>query len=175
MEGYPASKRKSEELALAATSRGVEVVSVNPAVVYGPRERYFSRLISMHVKGRLKFTAYGERMIPLAFLGDVASAHILAMESGVSGERYIVCGQSVSLRDFLSILSSLSGVSEPRWTIPKWLVKAAIGIGRATSPITRKRPPLKIGDLSTPGTTYDGSKAAEKLGLEYTSLEWLRR
>jgi dihydroflavonol-4-reductase len=183
MEGYPQSKRKSEELALAATSRGIEVVSVNPAVVYGPRERYFSRLISMHVRGRLKFTAYGERMIPLTYLGDVASAHILAMESGVSGERYIICGQSVSLREFLSILSSLSGVSEPRWNVPNWLVKTAIGIGKATSPITRKRPPLRIGDLSTPSTTFDGSKAAEKLGLEYTSLEdglaatieWLRR
>ncbi|NQW16339.1 MAG: SDR family NAD(P)-dependent oxidoreductase [Chloroflexi bacterium] len=182
MAGYPQSKRSSEELALAATSRGLEVVSVNPAVVYGPRERYFSRLIRMHVKGRLKVTAYPERMIPLAYLGDVAATHILAMESGVSGERYIVCGQSVSLGEFLSVLSSASGVSEPRWTAPNWLVKAAIGVGRATSPITRKRPPLRISDLSTLGPTYDGSKAAEKLGLNYTPLEdglaktvaWLR-
>ena len=171
MEGYPQSKRKSEELALAATSRGIEVVSVNPAVVYGPRERYFSRLIRMHVKGRLKVTAYSERMIPLAYLSDVAATHILAMDSGVSGERYIVCGQSVSLKEFLSVLSEISGVSEPRWNVPKWIVKAAVGIGRATSPITRKRPPLRISDLSTIGPTYDGSKAAAQLGLKYTSLE----
>jgi dihydroflavonol-4-reductase len=156
---------------------------VNPAVVYGPRERYFSRLISMHVKGRLKVTAYPERMLPLAYLGDVSATHILAMEAGVSGERYIVCGQSVSLKSLLSVLSSVSGVSEPRWTAPDWLVKAAIGVGKVTSPITRKRPPLRISDLSTPGPTYDGSKAAQKLGLKYTALEdglretieWLRR
>ena len=183
LEGYPASKRKSEELALSATSRGIEVVSVNPAVVYGPRERYFSRLISVHVKGRLKINAYSGRMIPLAYLGDVAQAHLLAMEVGVSGERYIVCGQSVSLKEFLAVLSSLSGVSEPCWTAPDWMVKLAIAVGRATSPITRKRPPLRVSDLSSIGPTYDGTKIAEKLGLKYTSLEeglretivWLRR
>jgi len=183
MEGYPESKRKSEELALAATFRGIEVVSVNPAVVYGPRERYFSRLISVHVKGRLKVTAYSERMISLAYLGDVARAHLLAMDVGVSGERYIVCGQSVSLKEFLAVLSSLSGVSEPCWSAPDWMVKVAIAVGRATSPITRKRPPLRVSDLSSIGPTYDGSKIARELGLKYTPLEdglletieWLRR
>jgi dihydroflavonol-4-reductase len=182
MDGYAHSKRESERIAMAANRRGVEAISVNPAVVYGPRERYFSRIIALHVRGWLKIGAYPHRNLSLAYITDVATAHLMAMEQGRAGERYIVCGQSVTLSDFLHALSRVSGLREPMWTAPDWLVKAAFGIGWATAPIIRRRPPLRLSDLSDSGPTYDGAKSSRDLGLEYTPLDdglsatidWLR-
>lgn len=182
MKGYALSKRKSETVALESNNHGLQVVVINPGVVYGPRDRYFGRLIEMHIKGRLKLIAFAQRSLCLAYVDDVASAHIAAMERGESGQRYIVASPAVTLGGFLRTLSSVSGVRPPLWTVPDVVGKAAFALAWGTSPVTRFRPPLRMSELSGPGPAYDGSKAERELGVTYTPLhegltrtvEWMR-
>ncbi len=182
MRGYALSKRESEAVALESNSRGLQVVVINPGVVYGPRDRYFGRFIEMHIKGRLKLIAFAHRSLCLAYVDDVASAHIAAMERGESGQRYLVVSTAVSLGGFLQTLSSVSGVRPPLWSVPDVVGKAAFAFAWGASPVTRFRPPLRMSDLRGPGPAYDGSKAERDLGVTYTPLreglirtvEWMR-
>ncbi len=182
MRGYALSKQESETVALESNSHGLQVVVINPGVVYGPRDRYFGRLIEMHIKGRLKLIAFAHRNLCLVYVDDVASAHIAAMERGESGQRYLVVSPAVTLGEFLTTLSLVSGVRPPLWSVPDFVAKAAFAAAWGASPLTRFRPPLRMSDLNGPGPAYDGSKAERELGVAYTPLregltctvEWMR-
>lgn len=182
MTGYALSKRRSEAVALESVSQGLEVVVINPGVVYGPRDRYFGRFIEMQIKGRLKLIAFPQRSICLAYIDDVAAAQLAAMEQGESGQRYLVVSPAVTLSEFLVTLASVSGRRPPIWSLPDVVGKAAFALAWGASPVTRFRPPLRMSDLSGPGPAYDGSKAERELGVIYTPLlegltrtvEWMR-
>ena len=173
MKGYALSKRESEMVALEGngSGNGLEVVVINPGVVYGPRDRYFGRFIEMQVKGRLKLIAFAKRNLCLAYVDDVAAAHIAAMEQGESGRRYLVVSPAITLREFLATLSTISGRRPPLWTVPDIVGKAAFAAAWGASPVTRFRPPLRMSDLGGQGPRYDGARAERELGVTYTPLE----
>ena len=99
---YVQSKRRAEELALERAAEGQDVVVVNPAGPIGPgdvKPTPTGGILLSFLKGRLPF-------IPEAhnnFVGveDVALGHILAMEKGVSGERYILGGENLTTTELL--------------------------------------------------------------------------
>ena len=64
----------------------------------------------------------------LVDVSDVVDGHMLALEKGKSGERYILGNQNISLKEVFEILSRLTGLSAPRIPVPYWLV---IGVGYA--------------------------------------------
>ena len=103
----------------------------------------------------------------LVDVADVVDGHILALEKGKSGERYILGNQNVSLKEIFEILSSVTGLSAPRIRIPYWLL---VGIGYADrfveGTILKREPAIPVeGVLASKTPAYvNCNKAVIELG-----------
>lgn len=166
--GYGRSKFMSEELVRAASDE-IHVVSVNPAIVFGPGDRYLVRLIRAFVRGRLPAIAFIRRPMPLVYVDDVARGSLLALEHGASGARYVFAQPTVTVGEFFAELSIASGRRPPRVRLPDWLAIAGAMCWSGVSLARRRRSPvssfraLRIGPVK-----FDGGRAGRELGLEYT-------
>ena len=111
---YEKTKTIAEQEALHWAKKGLPLVIVNPTRVYGPS--LFSegnavvQLILDYVKGKAPFLPNrGINVGNYAFVDDVALGHLLALEKGRVGERYILGGENASLREFLKLVDEVSG------------------------------------------------------------------
>ena len=168
--GYDASKITAEALALEHASERLDVVVVNPAVMFGPRSRYTGRIIELFLRGRLPILPAPGRRMSFAFVDDAARGCLLAMERGQSGQRYILAGKPVTLGEFIGELALASGRKRPRVSVPAGLVALGVDALRFVSPVTRWKPPVTGKGIRRGGTLYNGAKASQELGLEYTPL-----
>ena len=113
-------KRMAEEL-------GLPVVIVNPSTPVGPRDikpTPSGRVIVDAVSGRMP--AYVDSGLNLVHVDDVAIGHLLAFEKGTIGERYILGGQNMTLKEILTILASLVGRRPPSIRLPhNWVLPMA--------------------------------------------------
>src|SRR6202008_4469719 len=99
---YERSKQRAEDLVLAASEGGTEVVIVNPGMVYGPGPWASAGLDAALfdcLRGRLPPVPRGAGA-GLAFVEAVAAGHLAALERGAAGQRYILGGPYVTLIDF---------------------------------------------------------------------------
>jgi len=180
--GYDASKIAAEVLVMEYASEQMDTVVINPAVMFGPRSRHSGRLIELFLRGRLPVLPLPGRMMSFTYVDDVARGCVLSMTHGRRGERYIVAGPPVSLRNFIGELASVSGRKRPFISAPAWLVALGVDVFTLASPLTRWQPPVTGKGIRQGGTLYDGTKASQELGLEYTPLrqalkatvEWIR-
>lgn len=111
---YEESKTVAEREALRHAQEGLPVVVVNPTRVFGPGHlsegNALSRLIDEYDRGRMPFLlGRGLNVGNYVLVDDVAQGHILAMEKGRPGQRYILGGENVSLRDLLRMVDRVSG------------------------------------------------------------------
>ncbi len=123
---YYRSKLYAEEDALRAAKDGADVVSVNPSLLLGPGDRRGSSTEDVW-----KFLTKSIPVTPaggLSFVDarDAAEGLLLAEERGRSGERYLLSGANLSVREFFDRLSRLSGIAAPPVVLPRarWLSKA---------------------------------------------------
>ena len=112
--GYERSKAESERIIADYVQKGMRIVIVNPTRVYGPgalnESNSVTIMIKKYLEGKWHFIpGNGESIGNYVFVDDVVSGHILAMQNGKSGERYILAGENVSYNQFFSTLSELSG------------------------------------------------------------------
>ena len=169
--GYDSSKVDAEAVVMAYVPKTLDAVIVNPAVVFGPRSRHSGRLIKLFLRRLLPVVPLPDRMLSLVYSGDVARGVRLALEKGHPGERYILAGPSVTVRNFINALARASGRRAPRLALPEWLVTAAVSAAWSVSSVTRWKPPVTVDGIRRGGTLYDGSRAQKELGLDYTPLE----
>ena len=107
-------------------------------------------------------------------MGDVANGHILALEKGRVGERYILGNRNLTLRDILGILEQITGLRAPNVRIPLWL---ALGAGVVDEfvegKLLRRHPRIPIAAVRTARKVrhFDCSKAIRELGLPQTPIE----
>ncbi len=170
-DGYESSKAKTESLVLEFASFLLDTVVVNPTVVFGPRSRYGGRLINLFVNGRMPLIPIPDRILSLVYSGDVARGSRLALESGIRGERYILAGPAVTVREFIRELADATGRREPRLSLPGWIVAIGIAAAWGVRPVTRWKPPITVSGVRRGGTIYDGSKVEKELGLRYTPFD----
>jgi dihydroflavonol-4-reductase len=116
---YKRSKFMAEQSALAAGRAGAPVVVVNPTTPIGERD------IKPTPTGRIvvdflnrNFPAYVDTGLNLADVKEVARGHLLAMEKAKPGERYILGGENLTLKQILDKLSITSGIPSPTWQVP---------------------------------------------------------
>ena len=124
---YYEAKFAMEQEALRAAVQGLPVVILNPAAVFGPGDvkPTTGELILRVAKGQFPF--YFQATINAVDGRDVAEAHVAAAECGQVGERYIVGGHNLTLKDGLTIAARAANVAPPRWEIPRKVIDALIG------------------------------------------------
>lgn len=173
LSSYERSKFEAEQAVLsAARETGIEVVCVNPASVQGPgRATGSTRLLLDYLNGKLK--AIVESTISLVDIADCTAGHLLAEVRGKPGERYVLSGATLTVREGIQLLGRLTGINEPVRALPPAVATAA-GVAVETVARLRGKTPRVCRDLvrtALHGHAYDGSKAARELGLSYTPVE----
>ena len=118
---YKRSKVAAERLVenMIAT-RGLPAVIVNPSTPIGPRDikpTPTGRILVEAANG--KIPAFVDTGLNLAHVDDIARGHLLAMERGAVGDRYILGGQNASLREMLSVIAGLVGRKAPTLNLPR--------------------------------------------------------
>jgi len=126
---YKRSKFLGEQVALQAgrAGSGMEVVVVNPTTPVGEQDvkpTPTGRIIVDFL--RRKFPAYVDTGLNLVDVHQVAQGHVAALEKGRSGERYILGGQNLTLKQILDQLASITGLPSPRVRLP---YAVALGFG----------------------------------------------
>jgi dihydroflavonol-4-reductase len=116
---YKRSKFMAEQVALEAGRKGANVVVVNPTTPIGEQDikpTPTGRIVVDFLKR--KFPAYVDTGLNLADVREVARGHILAMEKARPGERYILGGENLTLKQILDKLSTLTGLPSPTMKVP---------------------------------------------------------
>lgn len=122
---YKRSKFLAEQVATEAAASGVNVVIVNPTTPVGERDikpTPTGRIIVDFLKK--KFPAYVDTGLNLVDVRECALGHIAALEKGRSGERYILGGENLTLKQILDRLAAISGLPSPRVRVPYALALA---------------------------------------------------
>jgi farnesol dehydrogenase len=186
---YERTKAAALAEARTAAARGAPVVTLLPAVVYGPGTLTDGSLMTKTVKdyleGRLPgLLGAGDRKICYAFVDDVVRGHVLALEKGRAGGEYILGGENRTTVEVLELLSRITGVAPPRRRIPFWVAEAAGGAQRAWARLTGREPEItdQVVRIYRREWAYDSSRAVRELGYTVTPLEdglrrtvaWLR-
>lgn len=165
---YERSKYRAEELALIHRG-GPEVVVVNPSSVQGPgRSTGTGRILLAAARGRLPVTV--RTTFSLVDIDDCARGHLLAAERGMHGQRYLLSGAILTMGDALDLLAEVTGRKPRVLTMPAALFSFGARTVEAGFSLAGKQPPIcrETARVLAFGQMYDGCKAKEELGLEYT-------
>ena len=170
---YERSKFEAEQAVLAAAGEtGLELVCVNPASVQGPgRATGSTRLLLDYLNGRLK--AVVDSTLSLIDITDCTAGHLLAASRGKPGERYVLSGATLTVREGLTLLGNLAGLEQPVRTLPPSIAMTVATAVEAVAWVRRDTPRIcrELARTLTHGHAYDGSKATRELGLRYTPIE----
>jgi len=162
---YAHAKHRAECVALEAHARGVPVIIVSPAEVYGPGDTALTtagNLVDFATAWPVLVCDGGTSIV---HVDDVALGIIAALERGRSGERYILGGDNLSIRALAELVLSIRGRRAPIVTVPN-------GLGRLVSRISVAfRVPLPFNPHVVPYATrywfVDNAKARRELGIEF--------
>ena len=116
---YKRSKFMAEQVAVEAAQSGIDVVIVNPTTPIGERDvkpTPTGRIVLDFLKR--KFPAYVETGLNLVDATECARGHIQALEKGKAGERYILGGENLTLKQILDRLAAITGLKSPTVKLP---------------------------------------------------------
>jgi dihydroflavonol-4-reductase len=116
---YKRSKFLAEQLAMEAGGSGMHVVVVNPTTPVGEQDvkpTPTGRIVVDFLKRR--FPAYVETGLNLVDVRECALGHVVALEKGRPGERYILGGENLTLKQILDKLGEISGLPSPKVKLP---------------------------------------------------------
>lgn len=171
---YSRSKYMGEKEAFRMhREEGLPLVVLNPGVVFGPGDlKQSGKTVIDFMNGRFPAMMFEDSYVPLVYIDDTIKSHILALEKGKIGERYIVVGYNLSLGELFKLLSEITGIPVPKRKLPPALVKLIAYVSEFHSFLTKKPPKLTIDMVRAMeiGAMGDSTKAREELGLEFTPL-----
>jgi dihydroflavonol-4-reductase len=151
---YKRSKFLAEEAVLELVRRqGLPCVIVNPSTPVGPRDLKptpTGRVVLEAARGHMP--AYVDTGLNLVHVDDVAKGHLLAYGKGRVGERYILGGEDLTLKEILVAIARLTGGRPPVCRVPRTLLYPVALIAEAWGRATGREPM----------TTLDGLKMAKK-------------
>jgi len=168
---YKRSKFLAEE---AVRRRAAElrypVVTVNPSTPIGPRDvkpTPTGRVILDAAAGRMP--AYVDTGLNLVHVDDVARGHLLAHDHGRPGERYVLGGEDMTLKQILDAVAAITGRAASNVRLPHWSVwPAAVG-AEAIARITGREPRVTRDGLrmSRKHMYFSSAKAERELGYAW--------
>ncbi len=166
---YKRSKFLAEEAVrkLVAAEKA-PVVIVNPSTPVGPRDvrpTPTGRLIRDAALG--KMPAYVDTGLNIVHVDDVAEGHLLAFEKGRVGERYILGGDDMPLREILAVIAAAAGRKPPSVRLPRRaLYPLAVGVEAWARFVSKKEPLFTVDGLRMAAKLmyFSSAKAKRELG-----------
>ena len=125
---YKRSKFMAEQAAMEAARDGMDVVVVNPTTPVGERDikpTPTGRIVVDFLKK--KFPAYVDTGLNLVDVTECARGHVVALEKGRSGQRYILGGENLTLKQILDKLAAITGLPSPKVKVP-YVMALATGV-----------------------------------------------
>lgn len=178
---YKRSKFMAEQIALDAGRSGtMEVVVVNPTTPVGEQDikpTPTGRIVVDFLKRR--FPAYVDTGLNLVDVDECARGHIAALEKGRSGERYILGGENLTLKEILDELAAITGLPSPHVEVP-YVVALIAGVVDevVTGRVLRREPRATIEAvrMSRKKMFVTSAKAERELGWKVVPVyDALRR
>ncbi len=168
---YKKSKYLAEQVALECAQE-LPIVIVNPSFPVGPRDAKPTPtgqtiLDFLH----RKMPAYIETGMNVVDVEDVALGHWLAAEKGRIGERYILGGENVTMKEMLDLLADITGLPAPRVRVPYRPILALSYLNATFCRIFPKTTPRMTPEtirMSSHHMYFDPSKAVRQLGFPQT-------
>ena len=183
---YKRSKFLAEREAIEAARAGQEVVILNPTTPIGPND------VKPTPTGRIvvdflnrKFPAYVDTGLNLVDVREVARTHAAALETGRFGERYILGGENLTLKQILDKMSAITGLPSPTRKVPHAVAMAYAFFAEAiTGRLLGKEPRATVEAVRMGKKMMFASsaKAVEELGFRVVpiypalraAIEWFR-
>ena len=166
---YKRTKLAAERVALEAAATGQDVVIVNPGTPVGPRDRRptpTGKMIADVAGGRAR--AYlGTTGLNIVDVRDLARGHVLAYEHGTAGERYLLGGDNLMLKELFAIIAGHAGRRRPRVRVPDRVVRVAARIAQVWGRIRGREPRLLVLDevrVARWPMRFDDTRARTELG-----------
>jgi dihydroflavonol-4-reductase len=166
---YRRTKLDGERLALHAAAHGADVVVVNPTVPVGPgdtRPTPTGKMVVDVASGRAR--GYVARSaLNIVAVEDIAAGHIRAFEHGRAGERYLLGGENMEMREVFALIARAAGRPAPRVAVPWSLAYIAALIADAALRPLGREPSLLVLDEVRSGRLphlFDDAKARAELG-----------
>jgi len=177
--GYYESKIVMEQAVMESVEGGLDTITLNPCAVFGPGDVHLTlgRILIAVARGyAIAFPA----TINVVDVRDVATAHIKAAEIGRTGERYILGGHNLSVKNALTQAARVAGVTPPLFKIPIWAINGFVSLTDAVPLLSLPSNHLRAVRL---WQGYNTSKAQRMLGLTprpfsttvREALEWLHK
>ncbi len=139
---YKRSKFMAEEIAIQAGKSGMDVVVVNPTTPVGERDLKptpTGRIVVDFLKK--KFPAYVDTGLNLVDVAECARGHIAALEKGKTGQRYILGGENLTLKQILDKLAAITGLPSPKIRVPYAVALATGVVDQVFTGYIRRREP----------------------------------
>lgn len=175
---YELSKKMGEDLVFQYATEGINAVVVCPSKVYGPgiiaHSLTANAIINKFLKKRIAFIpAPGTYKICCAFIDDIVTGHLLAMEKGKAGEKYILGGVNISYHEFFDRIRKLSSCKGRIIRLTKNTIKGWAFLQALNYKITGNQPNLTVKSIDhlLCNYTFSSEKAARELGYRITPLE----
>ncbi len=171
---YKRSKYLGELVALKWNRKGLPTCSILPTVPIGPydvKPTPTGRIIRDFMNGQMP--GFVDTRMNIVAVKDVAMAHVLAIDKGKPGQRYIGGNKNMSFRDFLRLIGDVAGKKPPAFSFPIILAKTFAWVDEFTScKIKHKDPktPLESVAASQSYREFNCTKAWTELGMPCTNL-----
>ncbi len=172
---YKRSKFMAEEIALQAGKSGMDVVVVNPTTPVGEQDikpTPTGRIVVDFLKK--KFPAYVDTGLNLVDVAECARGHAAALEKGRSGERYILGGENLTLKQILDKLGAITGLPSPKIRVPYVVALATGVVDEVITGHLRKREPRATIDAVRMGRKkmfVSSEKAERELGWKTVPVD----
>jgi dihydroflavonol-4-reductase len=156
-------------------SRGLPVVIVNPSTPVGDldiKPTPTGKIIVDFLRG--KMFGYVDTGMNLIDVRDCAEGHVLAAERGTAGNRYILGGRNLTLKELFDALGGVTGIASPKLKVPHWVAETYARIENFWSiGVAHREPdvPLESVKLARHKMWFDPSRAIRELGLRSNPIE----
>lgn len=182
---YKQSKFEAERVALGFAGEGMDVVAVNPTAPVGDHDfkpTPTGKIVVDFLRGAMP--GFVDTGLNLVDVRDVAQGHLLALERGKKGERYILGAENLTLQQIFSTLAKIAGMAAPKVRVPYAVAYAYGAVSTAWAGISGKEPlaPLDGVRMAKKKMWVRHDKAARELGYSpgpaeralRRAVEWFR-
>lgn len=172
---YTRSKMLAEQAAAQAAADGFPLIIGTPTMPIGPHDHNLTpptAMLRQFLHGRVQM--YLDFIVNMVDVRDVATGLVLAMERGQTGQRYILGGQSMSLKKILKLMADISGRQTLAIPVPGRIAEAAAGMLEFVADHITHKPPSGTAEgvrIALRATDLSVQKAQDELGYAPRPIE----